>query len=228
MITAETFNQVMAVVRKDLDPATVAIVEDLLHNGERLLVIRDAFLEERDALAVKMIRDLDPNRNMSLLPISVDLRNRPYSQPEGVVTNQAFQITARPQRWPFRPRYLLLARETAEAIDINDIRVGNRSQTEQAGDVPGEMFAVDMPEASLAALDVMDTSHYAASGMPTDPTRIYTLTINAKALERLPLPIDFEPVQSGMQLVIMATNVSDKPLARFRGAFIGTREDNSY
>jgi hypothetical protein len=110
VITAETFNQVMAVVRKDLDPATVAIVEDLLHNGERLLVIRDAFLEERDALAVKMIRDLDPNRNMSLLPISVDLRNRPYSQPEGVVTNQAFQITARPQRCPFRPRYLLLRR----------------------------------------------------------------------------------------------------------------------
>jgi hypothetical protein len=90
------------------------------------------------------------------------------------------------------------------------------------------MFAVDLPEASLAALDVMDTSHHLANDMSTDPTPIYTLTINAKALERLPLPIDFEPVQSGMDLVITATNVSDKPLARLRGAFIGTREDTTH
>lgn len=224
-MTRELFNQVMAVVRKDLDPATAAIVEDLLHNGERLLVIRDAFMEERDALAVKMIRDLDPNRYMALLPISVDMRNQTYSGAGGLMPGAACQITARPQRAPFRPRYLILSRETAEALDINDIRVGNRSQTEQAGDVPGEMFAVDMPEGSLAALDAMDTSHLTHGGVPIDPTPIYTLTINAKAVERLPLPIDFEPVQLAMDLTVIATNISDKPLARFRGAFIGARGD---
>lgn len=211
--------RVMEIVRKDLDPQTLGIVEEMLRDGDRLAIIRDAFMEGKDAHAVKMIRDLDPMRRMELLPITCDLRGRDggyggyRTGPMGVEPGASFQIIARPQREHFRPRYLILARETAMACDLCDIKVGNRSQFSQSGDIPGEMFAVDVPE---AVLDAADTAQE-----PDATSPIYTLHIGARAVERLPLPIDFEVVREMMDLTIIARNISDRPLARFRGAFIG-------
>jgi hypothetical protein len=198
-------HKILEVVRRDLDPQTLAIVEQMIHDGHRLTVIRDAFMEEKDALAVKMIRDLDPMRQMEILPFSSDNLIPPA---------MSAQITARPQRNLFRPRYLILAKATAMAIDVIDIRVGNRSQFGQSGSVPGEMFAVDAPEAAF----------HSAPG--ADEGIVYTLHINARGVERLPLPIDFETVQLSMDLVVVITNISDAPI-RFRGAFIGSCRDDS-
>jgi hypothetical protein len=218
-VTTPSLDDVLAVIRKDLDPATLAIVEEMIHDGHRLTVIRDAFAEEKDALAVKMIRDLDPMRKMELLPISCDLRNRQGSGPEGVAPGGYGQIIARPQRGQFRPRYLVLAKATAEALDIADIHIGNRSQFLQSGEIPGEMFAVDVPEASL---DMLAT----AEG-PNARDPVYTLHIGARAVERLPLPINFEIVGFTMDLVVTFANISDRPLARFRGAFVGVTGNES-
>jgi hypothetical protein len=209
---AADISKILEVVRRDLDPQTLAIVEELIHDGHRLTVIRDAFMEEKDALAVKMIRDLDPMRNMSLLPFSSTFR-------EVIQPTRSFLIIGRPQRSPFRPRYLILARETAMSVDINDIKVGNRSQFEQTGDVPGEMFAVDVPEGMLEAAPVDPVTH---------TTPVYTLRINARGVERLPLPIDFETVQPSQDLVVVGTNITDKPLTNFRGAFIGARSEDPW
>lgn len=197
--------KLLEVVRRDLDPQTLAIVEEMIHDGHRLTVIRDAFMEEKDALAVKMIRDLDPMRRMEILPFSSDNLIPPA---------MSAQITSRPQRSLFCPRYLILAKATAMAIDVLDIKVGNRSQFGQSGSVPGEIFAVDTPEAAFH------------SAPDADEGVVYTLHINARGVERLPLPIDFEPVQTAMDLVVIVTNISDAPI-RFRGAFIGACRDNS-
>jgi hypothetical protein len=206
---------VLAVIRRDLDPATREIVEAMVYDAHRLTVIRDAFMEGRDALAVKMIRDLDPLRKMERLPLSADLRNRRDGGPDGVYPGGSGRIIARPQTSVFRPRLLILARATAEAVDINDIQVGLRSQFAQAGDVPGEMFAIDMPEGTLDLLDGL-----AVNG-PDGLDPIYTLHVNARGVERLLLPLDFEPAELAMDVSITFTNISERPLARFRGAFIG-------
>ena len=196
--------KILEVVRRDLDPQTLAIVEQMIHDGHRLTVIRDAFMEEKDALAVKMIRDLDPMRQMEILP---------FSDHALILPTQSAQITSRPQRRLFRPRYLILAKATAMAIDVLDIKVGNRSQFSQSGAVPGEMFAVDAPEAAFEATpDAAEDT-------------VYTLRINVRGVERLPLPIDFEAVQMAMDLVVTVTNISDAPI-RFRGAFIGACGDD--
>ena len=69
----------------------------------------------------------------------------PMSTGVAILTGQSAQITARPQRVAFRPeRVFISASGTAGgAADwiINDIKIGNRSQFSQSGDVPGDMFA---------------------------------------------------------------------------------------
>jgi hypothetical protein len=52
--------QAIAILEQKLDPSTLAIVRAALDDSDRLAVIRDAFLEGRDAQAVQMILDLDP------------------------------------------------------------------------------------------------------------------------------------------------------------------------
>ncbi len=60
-------------------------------------------------------------------------------------TNQSAQITARPQRVAFRPERVFISAAGTDngAADwiVNDIKIGNRSQFSQSGDIPGDMFA---------------------------------------------------------------------------------------
>lgn len=57
----------------------------------------------------------------------------------GNVTGSA-TITARPQNVAYRPERIVIG-GTASNWTISDIKVGNRSQLSQAGDLPGEMFS---------------------------------------------------------------------------------------
>jgi hypothetical protein len=57
----------------------------------------------------------------------------------GLVTASA-TITARPQNVAYRPERIIIGGTPADWT-INDIKVGNRSQLSQAGELPGEAFA---------------------------------------------------------------------------------------
>ena len=71
----------------------------------------------------------------------------PMSTGVAILPTQSAQITARPQRVAFRPErvFISAAGTTGGAADwiVNDIKIGNRSQFSQSGDVPGDMFATN-------------------------------------------------------------------------------------
>jgi hypothetical protein len=199
--------QILEIIRKSsLDPTTVQIIESAFHDAHRLTVIRDAFMEEKDALAVKMIRDMDSRgpEFRELLPMSMGPNPN-----DTIFPGQSAQITARPQRGPFRPTHLLVARECAGMFDINDIRVGNRSQTAQAGDVPADAFA-------NTDADIFD--------MATDADGFVTIKIDKRAEERMPIHIDFEMCQTAMDICLVVTNIGTVS-KRFRAAMIGVRPE---
>ena len=86
-----------------------------------------------------LVQDPGPDRaGREVLPMSTGV---------GILPTQSAQITARPQRVAFRPeRVFISAAGTAGgAADwvVNDIKIGNRSQFSQSGDVPGDMFATN-------------------------------------------------------------------------------------
>jgi hypothetical protein len=71
----------------------------------------------------------------------------PLSTGVPILPTQSAQITGRPQARAFRgDRFMVSNAGTAGgAADwiINDIKIGNRSQFVQSGDVPGDLFAVN-------------------------------------------------------------------------------------
>jgi hypothetical protein len=86
-----------------------------------------------------MIEDRGPTRaDREVLPMSTGV---------AILPTQSAQITARPQRVAFRPERVFIssAGTTGGAADwiVNDIKIGNRSQFSQSGDVPGDMFATN-------------------------------------------------------------------------------------
>ncbi len=64
----------------------------------------------------------------------------PMSSGVNILPNTSAQITSRPQTVAFRPERMIIGGNAGDWI-INDVKVGNRSQFTQSGDVPGEMFA---------------------------------------------------------------------------------------
>ena len=71
----------------------------------------------------------------------------PLSTGVPILPTQSAQITGRPQVRAFAGRRLMVsnAGTAGGAADwiINDIKIGNRSQFVQSGDVPGDLFAVN-------------------------------------------------------------------------------------
>ena len=71
----------------------------------------------------------------------------PLSTGVPILPTQSAQITGRPQARAFRGDRLMVsnAGTAGGAADwiINDIKIGNRSQFVQSGDVPGDLFAVN-------------------------------------------------------------------------------------
>jgi hypothetical protein len=103
----------------------------------------------------------------------------PMSTGVPILPTQLAQITARPQRVAFRPErvFISAAGTSGGAADwvVNDIKIGNRSQFSQSGDVPGDMFATNAIdgfvsfETAQTAMDVVMVVTYIGlneSGVP--------------------------------------------------------------
>lgn len=196
-MTAEgRYGEVLAIVRRSVDPTTARLIEEALGDADRLSVIRDLFLNGKDLEAVRELRDLDPVGIRRLLPAT--------ASDEWIGVDQSLQITCRPLM-PFRPTHLLISRHSAPWFRVNDIRVGMRSEFVQLGDVPAALFEVDAP-IFRATLD----EHGFA-----------TWTVHKSAEDRLPLRLDLPEVPVGGDIVIIATNISDEP-RRFEAAWYGT------
>lgn len=92
------------------------------------------------------------------LPMSTDVPIEPI---------QSAQITGTPAR-DFIPERLVIS--DADAWIINDIRVGNRCQTAQSGDIPGQAFSIQAVgcevtlESVLKAMDLVIVTTYAEGG----------------------------------------------------------------
>jgi hypothetical protein len=94
---------------------------------------------------------------------------RPTPQPREVLplsihtkikTGQSAKITASPQRMPFQiTRVFVASRNDVPASDwlINDIKVANRSQFSQSGDIPADMFATNAID-SFVTFEAVDTN----------------------------------------------------------------------
>jgi hypothetical protein len=118
-----------------------------------------------------LIQDPGPNRaGREVLPMSTGV---------AILPTQSAQITARPQRVAFRPErvFISAAGTSGGAADwvVNDIKIGNRSQFSQSGDVPGDMFATNAIdgfvsfETAQTAMDVVMVVTYIGlneSGVP--------------------------------------------------------------
>jgi hypothetical protein len=87
-----------------------------------------------------------------------------------ILPTQSAQITGRPQTLVFKiGRFVISNAGTAGgAADwiVNDIKIGNRSQFVQSGDVPGDLFATNAIdtfvrfEAAQTAMDVVVVTTY--------------------------------------------------------------------
>ena len=89
--------------------------------------------------AAWLVEDAGPTQaNREVLPMST-------GQP--ILPTQQAQITGRPQRVAFKPKRIFIsnAGTSGGAADwvVNDVKIGNRSQFSQSGDVPGDMFATN-------------------------------------------------------------------------------------
>lgn len=73
-------------------------------------------------------------------PTRADRVLLPMSSGVSILPNTSAQITSRPQNVAFRPERVIIGGTAGDWI-VNDIKVGNRSQFSQSGDVPGETFA---------------------------------------------------------------------------------------
>jgi hypothetical protein len=89
-------------------------------------------------------------------PTRADRITLPMSSGVPIVPNLSAQITSRPQSVAFRPERIIVGGAPNTWI-INDIKVGNRSQFAQSGDVPGEMFAATTID-SYVSMETVQTS----------------------------------------------------------------------
>lgn len=164
-----------------------------LDDSDRLTVIRDAFLEGRDAQAVQMIRDLDPVGIRKALGVNSHL---------AIVGSRMDQIVVRPQA-PFRATHLVVSPRCAAHFDIEDIRIGNRVQFLSSDAIAADLFTTG---------DVLHGE--------VDEHGFYTIQIGRRAEARLPLRIDMPMCEVGQDFVVVVTNVDDQP-HEFRGALLG-------
>lgn len=205
-------HQVLKIVEPYLDKTTFAIVESALESAfaadERVAIIRDAFLDGRDHEAVHMIRALDPvGGRWSLLPCSTGETPIP--------PNQSAQITARPQGGSFDPHHLLVSRSCADFL-LNDVRVRNRSQFVQAGDIPLDPFTVDSPSLEILINRVPAANAPAIAGEDEE----IVVQIDRMGSQLLGVRLDIETVDRGEDLVLVVTNLGTTAVP-FRAAWLG-------
>ena len=127
-----------------------------------------------------------------------------------ILPRQSAQITARPQCEEFTPTHFVTGHD---GFMINDIRVGNRSQFIQAGDIPSEAFRMNVSARDLIL-------------RPGEEVGSAQLDIPERELEDLPLAcaaFGWERCLTAMDLIIVVTNVSESPL-EFSAWFLGIQK----
>jgi hypothetical protein len=82
--------------------------------------------------------------------------NLPLSSGIRILPKTSAQITAHPQCQTFKPLGLVILGNPDKWV-VNDIKIGNRSQLSQAGDLPGDLFAAE----NVGAFVAMETCHVA-------------------------------------------------------------------
>lgn len=91
----------------------------------------------------------------------------PMSTDVPIVPTQSAQITGAPAR-DFIPERLVIT--DADAWIVNDIKIGNRCQTAQSGDIPGQAFSIQAVGCDVTldrvpkAVDLVIVTTYAESG----------------------------------------------------------------
>jgi hypothetical protein len=185
--------QAISLLEHKLDPSTLAIVRAALDDSDRLAVIRDAFLEGRDVQAVQMIRDLDPAGIRKALAVISRMV---------IEGSRLEQIVARPQV-PFRATHLVVSPRCAPFFNIEDIRIGNRSQFLNSDRIAADLFTMG---------EVLHGE--------VDEQGFYTIRISKRAEACLPLRIDMPTCEVGNDFVVVVTNIDSRPHA-FSGALLG-------
>jgi len=74
-----------------------------------------------------------------------------------ITANSLATITARPQSIAFKPQRVVIPSTIAPDFIISDIKVGNKSQLVQSGELPGEAFAPDLVDGEME-MDTVQTS----------------------------------------------------------------------
>lgn len=74
-----------------------------------------------------------------------------------VVAGALATITARPQSIAFKPQRVVIPSTIAPDFIISDIKVGNKSQLVQSGELPGEAFSPDLVDGEME-MDTVQTS----------------------------------------------------------------------
>jgi hypothetical protein len=177
----------------DLSPDFIARAKAAI---ARLEIIRDCFLEGRDAEAVALIREEDPVTSYTVIGIN--------SGAAMVGPGEVFTVVMRPQVRSFRGRQFMISRRSFD-FDILDIRVGNRSQFIQSTKIASDLFAG--PE-----IDAIYTAD--------DPENPLVIRCNVEAKTHMGLRFDTEWCQTSQDLVIYAQNVGAVPRF-FYSAFLG-------
>ena len=113
-----------------------------------------------------------------------------------VLRGHSVQITARAHRGFFKPRRLVINANDVGWL-IHDIKIGNRSQLNQAGSIPGMVFRIN-----------------------SDKGR----TIQTHGGEHFPF-VSFEIVKPAMDIVVIAEYIGPDDAEPFRGRLIGTTVD---
>jgi hypothetical protein len=186
-------SQALTILEQKLDPSTLAIVKAALADSDRLEVIRDAFLEGSDAQAVQMIRDLDPVGIRKALGIN---------SREQIIGSATAQILARPLS-PFRATHLVVSPRCAAHFNIDDIRIGNRSQFLDMTSIAADLFTMG---------DILQGK--------VDDHEFYAIKIDKISEECLPLRIDMPVCPVGSEIAVLVTNI-DHVDHEFYGALLG-------
>ncbi len=196
-------DQAFAILEQKLDPSTLAIVQAALDDSDRMAVIRDAFLEGRDAQAVQMIRDLDPIGIRKVLGVVSGIR-KVLGVVSGttIVGSQIDVIAARPQL-PFRATHLVVSPRCAAHFNIDSIRVGNLFQFVNCSPVAADLFTTG---------DILHGE--------MDEHGFYTIKIDRRTEAGLLLRIDMPVCEIGQELSVCVTSIDHDP-HEFYSALLG-------
>ena len=124
--------------------------------------------------------------------------------------SQSAQITVRPQCEEFTPTHFVTG---VDDFMINDIRIGNRSQFPQSGDIPSEAFRMNVSGRALIL-------------RPGEDVGSAQIDIPEREIEGLPMACSafrWDRCLAAMNIIVIVTNVSSEPV-EFRAWLLGIQQ----